>query len=122
MLSLSLFNLFYNNFQFFFQSKKVMDLIDQTSANAVQKWLPHAAKAKMNYAKSKVNSGDPVDSEGSKFLQNSLVSEEDNVEDKKKAKSKSPSRRDSGPPLPVIHTDGNCDDELDDNVDDASTI
>jgi hypothetical protein len=63
-----------------------MDLIDQTSANAVQKWLPHAAKAKMNHAKSKVNSGDPVDSEGSKFLPNSVVSEEDNEEDKKKSK------------------------------------
>jgi hypothetical protein len=30
---------------------------------------------------------------------------------RKKAKSKSPSRRDPGPPLPVIHTDGNGDDE-----------
>jgi hypothetical protein len=62
------------------------------------------AKAGTNYAKRKVRLGDPVESDASKYSPNSTVSDEDEDTDKKPkaVKTKSPSRKEPGPPLPLI--------------------
>jgi len=78
-----------------FQSKEVVQLIHQSSANTARVRHPRAAKTDTNYAEGKVRSGDVVDSEGSKYSPNSEVSDEDqDKESKPKAvKTKSPSQK-----------------------------
>ena len=101
----------------------MVDLIDHTSTNAHREQLHCSAKGNKNYTKNKVHSGDFVASDGSKYLPNSAMSDEDNDEDKKpKAKSKSSLRKEPGPPPPILHTVGDGNDEVDDDVEDVSII
>jgi hypothetical protein len=82
-----------------YQSKEVVELICQTSANTFCERLPHRAKAATNYTEGKVHLGDLVDSVGSNYSPNSEVSDEDEDKDKKPraevkvANTKSPSRK-----------------------------
>ena len=66
-----------------------------------------------------MHSGDFAASDGSKYLPNSAMSDEDK---KPKAKSKSPLRKEPGPPPPILHTAGDGDNEVDDDVEDVSII
>jgi hypothetical protein len=70
----------------------VVKLIHQSSANTARVRHPCAAKTDTNYAEGKVHSGDPVESDASKYFPNSEVSDE---EDKKlkAVKTKSPSQK-----------------------------
>jgi hypothetical protein len=107
-----------------FQSKEVIELIDQTSANSVCECLPHVAKAGTNCSERKVHSGYPVESDASKYSPNSALSDEDEDKDKKlKAfKTKSPSRKEPGPPLPLIWPVCNADDMVDVDEEEVSII
>jgi len=73
----------------------VVQLIHQSSANTAHVRHPHAAKTDTNYAEGKVRSGDPVESDASKYSPNSEVSDEDQDKDKKPKgdKTKSPSQK-----------------------------
>jgi hypothetical protein len=107
-----------------FQSKEVVELIDQTSANTVRKCPPHAAKAGTNYAERKVRLGDPVESDASKYSPNSEVSDEDQdkVKKPKAVKTKSPSRKEPGLPLPLVQPVCNGDDMVDGDEEEVSII
>jgi len=63
-----------------FQSKEVVQLIHQSSANTAR-------------AQGKVCSGDPVESDASKYSPNSEVSDEDQERKPKAVKTKSPSQK-----------------------------
>ncbi len=80
-----------------FQSKEVVQLTHQSSANTARVRNPSAAKTDTNHAERKVCSGDPVESDASKYSPNSEVSDEDqDKESKPKAvKTKSPSQKQS---------------------------
>jgi hypothetical protein len=73
----------------------VVQLIHQSSANTARECHPRAAKTDTNYAERKVRSGDPVESDASKYSPNSEVSDEDQDKDKKPkaVKTKSPSQK-----------------------------
>jgi hypothetical protein len=71
----------------------VVQLIHQSSANTVRVHHPHAAKTDMNYVERKVRSGDPVESDASKYSPNSEVSYEDQERKPKAVKTKSPSQK-----------------------------
>jgi len=75
----------------------VVQLIHQSSANTARVRNPSAAKTDTNYAEGKVRSGDPVESDASKYSPNSEVSDEDQDQDKeskpKAVKTKSPSQK-----------------------------
>jgi hypothetical protein len=75
-----------------FYSKEVVQLIHQSSTNTACVRHPRAAKTDTNYAEGKVRSGDPVESDASKYSPNSEVSDK---EDKKPkvVKTKSPSQK-----------------------------
>jgi hypothetical protein len=107
-----------------FQFKEVIELIDQTSANSVCECLPRVAKAGTNYAERKVCSGYPVESDASKYSPHSALSDEDEGKDKKpKAfKTKSPSRKEPGPPLPLIWPVCDADDMVDVDEEEVSII
>jgi hypothetical protein len=51
----------------------VVQLIHQSSANTAHVRHPRAAKTDTNYAEGKVRSGDPVESDASKYSPNSEV-------------------------------------------------
>ena len=53
----------------------MVQLIHQSSANTARVRHPRAAKTDTNYAESKVHSGDPVESDASKYSPNSEVSD-----------------------------------------------
>jgi hypothetical protein len=76
-----------------FESKEVVQLIHQSSANTAHVCLPHAAKTDTNYADRKVHSGDIADSDRSKFSPDSEVSDEDQDSKLKAVKTKSPSQK-----------------------------
>jgi hypothetical protein len=75
-----------------FQSKEVVQLIHQSSANTACVRLPRAAKAGTKYTEGKVRLGDVLDSDGSKFSPDSEVSDEDQDSKPKAVKTKSPSQ------------------------------
>jgi hypothetical protein len=76
-----------------FQSKKVVQLIHQSFANTACAHHPHVAKTDKNYAEGKVRSGDPVESDATKYSPNSEVSDEDQERKPKAVKTKSPSQK-----------------------------
>jgi len=76
-----------------FQSKEVVQLIHQSSANTARVRHPRAAKTDTNYAEGKVRSGDVIDSEGFQYSPNSEVSDEDQDSKPKGVKTKSPSQK-----------------------------
>jgi hypothetical protein len=71
----------------------VVQLIHQSSANTARVRHPHVAKTDINYAERKVRSGDPVESDASKYSPNSEVSDEDQDSKPKAVKTKSPSQK-----------------------------
>jgi hypothetical protein len=71
----------------------VVQLIHQSSANTARVRHPCAAKTDTNYAERKVRSGDPVESDASKYSPNSEVSDEDQERKPKVVKTKSPSQK-----------------------------
>jgi hypothetical protein len=71
----------------------VVQLIHQSSANTARERHPRAAKTDTNYAERKVRSGDPVESDASKYSPNSEVSDEDQDSKPKAVKTKSPSQK-----------------------------
>jgi hypothetical protein len=71
----------------------VVQLIHQSSANTARVRHPRAAKTDTNYAESKVHSGDPVESDASKYSPNSEVSDADLDSKPKAVKTKSPSQK-----------------------------
>ena len=75
-----------------FQSKEVVQLIHQSSTNTACARHPRAAKTDTNYAEGKVRSGDPVESDASKYSPNSEVSDEEDTKPKA-VKTKSPSQK-----------------------------
>jgi len=105
-----------------FQSKEVVELIDQTSANSVCECPPHVAKAGTNYAERKVHLGNPVESDASKYSPHSEASDEDQDKKPKAVKTESPSRKEPGPPLPLIWPVCNGDDMVDVNEEEVSII
>jgi len=70
----------------------VVQLIHQSSANTARVRHPRAAKTDANYAEGKVHSGDPVESDASKYSPNSEVSDEEDKKPKA-VKTKSPSQK-----------------------------
>ena len=70
----------------------MVQLIHQSSANTAHVCHPRVAKTDTNIVERKVRSGDPVESDASKYSPNSEVSDE---EDKKPmaVKTKSPSQK-----------------------------
>jgi hypothetical protein len=75
-----------------FQAKEVVQLIHQSSANTARVRHPRAAKTDTNYAERKVRSGDPLESDASKYSPNSELSDEEDKKPKA-AKTKSPSQK-----------------------------
>ncbi len=71
----------------------MVQLIHQSSANTARERHPRAAKTDTNYAERKVRSGDPVESDASKYSPNSEVSDEDQDSEPKAIKTKSPSQK-----------------------------
>jgi hypothetical protein len=73
----------------------VVQLIHQSSANTARVRHPRVAKTDTNYAERKVRSGDPVESDASKYSPNSEVRDEDQDKDMKPkaVKTKSPSQK-----------------------------
>jgi hypothetical protein len=70
----------------------VVQLIHQSSANTAHVCHPRVAKTDRNYAEGKVHSGDPVESDASKYSPNSEVSDEEDKKPKA-VKTKSPSQK-----------------------------
>ncbi len=71
----------------------MVQLIHQSSANTAHVCHPRAAKTDTNYAERKVCSGDPVESDASKYSPNSEVSDVDQDSKPKAVKTKSPSQK-----------------------------
>jgi len=71
----------------------VVQLIHQSSANTARVRHPRAAKTDTNYAERKVRSGDPVESDASKYSPNSEVSDADLDSKLKAVKTKSLSQK-----------------------------
>jgi hypothetical protein len=86
----------------------VVQLIHQSSANTAHVRHPHAAKTDTNYAEGKVRSGDPVESDASKYSPNSEVSDE---EDKKPKAVKTKSLSQKQPANDIVDGDEEEDEE-----------
>jgi hypothetical protein len=86
----------------------VVQLIHLSSANTAHVRHPHAAKTDTNYAEGKVRSGDPVESDASKYSPNSEVSDE---EDKKPKAVKNKSLSQKQPANDIVDGDEEEDEE-----------
>jgi hypothetical protein len=80
------------------------------------------AKAGTNCSERKVRSGYPVESDASKYSPNSALSDEDKDKKLKAFKTKSPSRKEPGPPLPLIWPVCDADDMVDVDEEEVSII
>jgi hypothetical protein len=71
----------------------VVQLIHQSSTNTAHVCHPRVAKTDTNIVERKVRSGDPVESDASKYSPNSEVSDEDQDKKPMAVKTKSPSQK-----------------------------